>query len=271
MTAPLMTNFDEVYALPDPRGYFTRLRPLAYRTPQHAQHVFRELLGELGPGPHTVLDLCCSYGINATLLNHYLTLDQLYARYSSPELARLSTAELMARDRAFYSTRRRRDTVRTIGLDSSRPAVTYAHAAGLLDEGHCADLETAEPGEALLRAAAEADLITVTGGSSFLTERTYGPLVAANRGRAPVASFVLRQHDYRPVAACLADAGLEDWRSPVSYPQRRFTDTGEQRRVINAVVARGEDPTGKEAAGWHHAWLHVARPAGPAGRAGRPR
>lgn len=43
-----------------------------------------------------------------------------------------------------------------------------------------------------------ADLITVTDGSSFLTERTYGPLVAANQGRALVASFVLRQHDCRP-------------------------------------------------------------------------
>ncbi|MGJ3558514.1 hypothetical protein ACR6C2_04360 [Streptomyces sp. INA 01156] len=61
-------------------------------------------------------------------------------------------------------------------------------------------------------------------------------------------------------AACLAEAGLEDRRSPISYPQRRFTDPGEQRRVVNAVVAQGEDPTGKEAAGWHHMWLHVARP-----------
>ncbi|MFE6828373.1 hypothetical protein [Streptomyces sp. NPDC057690] len=46
--------------------------------------------------------------------------------------------------------------------------------------------------------------------------------------------------------------GLEGCRSPIRYPQRRFTDPGEQRRVVNAVVAQGEDPTGKEAAGRHH-------------------
>nr|WP_253268293.1 hypothetical protein [Streptomyces asoensis] len=65
-----------------------------------------------------------------------------------------------------------------------------------------------------------ADLITVTDGSSFLTERTYGPLVAPNQGHALMTSFVLRQHDYRPVAACPAEAGLEDCRSPICYPQR---------------------------------------------------
>jgi hypothetical protein len=39
-----------------------------------------------GP-PATVLDICCSYGINAALLNHHVTLEELYDRYTSPKLS----------------------------------------------------------------------------------------------------------------------------------------------------------------------------------------
>lgn len=262
MTTARMTTFDEVYALPDPRGYFTRLRPYAYQTPHHAQRLFRELLDELGPGPHTVLDLCCSYGINAALLTCDLTLADLYEHYTRADVADLAPEELIARDREFYAARRLADPVRVVGVDASKPAIAYALAVGLLAEGYAENLETAAPSAALLRAAAGAGLITVTGGSSFLTDRTYGPLVAAGGGRAPVASFVLRHHDYGPVTACLEGLGLTDVRSPVSYRQRRFTDPEEQRRVIAALAARDADPAGREAGGWYHAWLHVARPVG---------
>ncbi|MFE9933669.1 hypothetical protein [Streptomyces sp. NPDC005533] len=260
MATALMTSFDEVYALPDPRGYFTTLRPYEYQTPHHAQRMFRGLLEELGPGPHTMLDLCCSYGINAALLTCDVTLADLYEHYTARATASLSTDELASRDREFYAARRLADPVRVIGVDASAPAIAYALAVGLLAEGYAENLETAPPSAELLRAAAGAGLITVTGGSSFLTARTYAPLAGATAGRAPVASFVLRHHDYEPVTACLAGLGLTDRRSPVSYPQRRFTDAEEQRRVLAALAARGVDTAGKEADGWHHAWLHVARP-----------
>ena len=42
------------------------------------------------------MDVCCSYGINAALLKHELTLNDLYARYGSGELAGLSSEELTA-------------------------------------------------------------------------------------------------------------------------------------------------------------------------------
>ncbi len=261
MTAA-MTSFDEVYALPDPRGYFTALAPYAYQTPAHAQPVFRTLADGLGPGRRTMLDLCCSYGINAALVNHDVTLDELYAHYTAPEAARLTTAGLIDRDRAFYAARRRPHAVRVIGIDIARPAVEYALAAGLLDEGHTDDLETAEPGEGLRRSAAGVGLITVTGGTSFLTERTFGRLLTAVGRPVPVAAFVLRTHDYRPIARCLEAYGLTVERAGDTSPQRRFTDPEEQHRAVAAVRALGEDPAGKEAAGWFHTRLHLARPAG---------
>ncbi|MFB6812383.1 hypothetical protein [Streptomyces sp. NPDC056387] len=87
MTGAGMTSFDDVYGLPDPRGHFGRLGPYGYQTPGHAQPVFRALAGELPPERRAVLDLCCSYGIDAALLNHDLTLDDLYAHYTSPRPA----------------------------------------------------------------------------------------------------------------------------------------------------------------------------------------
>ena len=56
-------NFDHVYDLPDPRGYFETLGSLDYLAPEHGRHLFPILLRELGTsgGPDGVLDLCCSY------------------------------------------------------------------------------------------------------------------------------------------------------------------------------------------------------------------
>ncbi|MEU8435183.1 hypothetical protein AB0F18_20105 [Streptomyces sp. NPDC029216] len=260
MSAPAMTSFGEVYRLPDPRGYFTRLQPYAYQTPAHAQPVFRALAGELAPGRRTVLDVCCSYGINAALLNHDLTLDELYAHYTSEPAARLSTAELIRYDREFYAKRRRPDAVRVIGTDVSRPAVEYAVAVGLLDEGHDEDLETAEPAPRLRAAAPGVGLITITGGTSFLTGRTFGRLLTAIGRPVPVAAFVLRTHDFRAIAACLESYGLTVEPAADTNPQRRFTDPREQAAAVAAVTALGEDPEGKETAGYFHTRLHLARP-----------
>ncbi|MFF5538466.1 hypothetical protein ACFY71_39455 [Streptomyces cinerochromogenes] len=67
--------------------------------------------------------MCCSYGINAALLNHHVTLQDLYDRYTSPQLAGLTTAELIDADRTYYAARRRTDAVPVIGLDIAAPAI----------------------------------------------------------------------------------------------------------------------------------------------------
>ena len=67
-----------------------------------------------------MLDLCCSYGINAALLNHDHTLDALYARYCSTELAALSSDELVVADRAFYREHRHSHPVQVVGIDVAK-------------------------------------------------------------------------------------------------------------------------------------------------------
>ncbi|MEV6398868.1 hypothetical protein AB0M39_29480 [Streptomyces sp. NPDC051907] len=268
-----MTSFDDIYDQPDPRAFFRSLGRWDYQTPRHAQPVFRRLVAaraaaasaEPAAGaaePVTVLDICCSYGVNAALLNHDLTLDDLYAHYGSPLAAALTTAELIERDRAYYADRRRPDAVPVIGLDTAGNAVSYARAAGLLDEGFAENLEAGPPSKELLRAAQHTRLITVTGGASFLSPHTFQPLLAAAHAPVWVAAFVLRTGSYQPIADGLLPYGLTTEKSAEpTYPQRRFTGPTEQRYAVDAVTAAGEDPAGKETEGWFHTALHLSRPA----------
>ncbi|MFJ2605541.1 hypothetical protein ACIO13_11275 [Streptomyces sp. NPDC087425] len=261
-----MTSFDEIYDRPDPRDFFRVLGRWGYQTPQHAQGVFRRLVAARSDGPVTVLDLCCSYGINAALLNHDLTWADLHDHYTSPQAAALTTAELIARDRAYYAAHRRPDAVRAIGLDPAAHALAYARAVGLLDEGFAENLEAAAPSPGLLRATEDTGLITVTGGASFLTPRTFRPLLAAARQPVWVAAFVLRTGSYQAIADGLASEGLvTEKAAEPTYPQRRFTDADEQRHAVDAVTALGEDPRGKEADGCFHTAVHLSRPAEDAG------
>ncbi|MEV5238028.1 hypothetical protein AB0K89_02675 [Streptomyces cinnamoneus] len=260
------SSFDDVYGRADPRAYFARLAPLHYQVPHHAQPVFRGVLAdriraEPAGAPVTVVDLCCSYGINAALINHDVTLQDLYDRYTGPDTAGLSVGELIAGDKEFYAERRRPDAVRIVGVDASPPAVAYAAAVGLLDAAFAANLETTPVGASLADALASAGLITVTGGLSYIGPRTFDAVCAPARGRAWVAAFAVRPVDYQPVADALRRNGLVTRAGARTYRQRRFTDADEQRRVLARVRAAGLDPTGMETTGYYYATLYQSRPA----------
>ncbi|MEU2564484.1 hypothetical protein ABZ626_34905 [Streptomyces longispororuber] len=263
------TRFDDIYDRPDPRAYFRRLAPFAYEIPQHAQGVFRRTLAERersappGPGAEriTVLDLCCSYGINAALLNHDLTLDDLYAHYTGEEAGRLTVSELLDRDKEFYAARRRADAVRVVGVDTSAEATAYALAVGLLDEAYAENLERVPPSPGLVRALGRVGLLTVTGGVGYVSHRTFDALLAHVRLPLWVSAFVLRTVPYDRIAECLAAHGLTTTTDPERlYPQRLFTGPEEQRDAVARVLAAGDDPTGLEAAGRYYTRLYASRP-----------
>lgn len=263
------SRFEDVYGRPDPRAYFRRLAPLEYEIPHHAQPLFRQAAAERSalddgrPRPPAVLDLCCSYGINAALLNHDITLAEMYDRYTSPALRSMPTAELAERDKEFYAGRRRPDAVPVLGLDVAAPAVRYAVEAGLLEAGFTDDLEQGPPGPALTRALADVGLITLTGGGSYITARTFTALLDGAERPVWLSAFVLRTVSFRPVVQALAAHGL---RTTVdasrTYPQRRFTDERERRYAITAVRALGLDPAGREETGRFHTLHYESRPGG---------
>ena len=110
-----------------------------------------------------VLDVCCSYGINAALLTHELTLAELFEHYTSPVARRLTRADLIEWDKEFYAARRRPGAPRVIGLDVAGNALGYARAVGLLDAACAENLEQHPASPALRRAMTEVGLITMTG------------------------------------------------------------------------------------------------------------
>ncbi|TJZ49493.1 hypothetical protein FCH28_24630 [Streptomyces piniterrae] len=260
-------DFEAIYNCPDPRRYFTTLQPLDYQIPHHGQAVFRavaEVLRRRRPDrtPLNVVDLCCSYGVNAALLNCRLDLNDLYRRYAGHSLTVPPTHELAREDSTFFATRRLPEAARVIGLDAAENAVDYAQRIGLLERGFAENLEFDEPSPALRQALAGTDLITVTGGVGYITERTFGRLFDCMAEPPWVAAFVLRTVSYQPVSALLARAGLVTEKLTTrTFRQRRFADGDERRAAFAALAARGLSTAGKESDGFYHAELYLSRPA----------
>jgi hypothetical protein len=271
-------RFDDIYERPDPRDYFRRLAPLEYEIPHHAQPAFRRAAAERAalddgrPGRPAVLDLCCSYGINAALLNHDVTLAEMYERYTSPACRTMSAEQLAASDKQFYAERRRPDALPVFGLDVSAPAVHYALAAGLLDAAFTDDLEQVSPSPPLRRALTEVGLITLTGGGSYITSRTFAAVLDCARRPIWVSAFVLRTVSYHPIIETLAARGLRTTLDASrTYPQRLFTDEQERQYAIASVRALGHDPAGAEDAGRFHSLHYQSRPDGPGDPVQHPR
>ena len=257
---------DHIYTAPDPRAYFTTLRKLDYAIPQLAKPHFGRLIDELvtaRPGePLTVVDIGCSYGINAVLLRCDATMDELYERYGGIAASAQTRDTLLARDRELVRIRVRRPSVRFVGLDISAPALAYAREATFVDDTLRADLERDELTTGQRGQLAGAGLVISTGCIGYVTERTIGRVVDA-AGRPWMAHFVLRMYSFEPVAQCLAEAGYDTVRVNRMFKQRMFTSSEERAQVLDTLADVGVDPRGLEADGWLYAQLFISRPAIP--------
>ncbi|GID91158.1 class I SAM-dependent methyltransferase [Amorphoplanes digitatis] len=255
-------SLEGIYTQPDPRAYFTTLRELDYCIPQLAKPYFQQIIGQYRESRQvavpTVVDVGCSYGVNAALLRCDATMDDLYDRYADTELTR---QELLERDRELV--RSHGSPARFVGLDVSRPALEYASAAGFLDDAVQADLETREPTARQRALFADADIVISTGCLGYVTGRTLVRVAGARRDRRPwMAHFVLRMFPFAPIADRLADLGYETTRVDRTFRQRLFASDREQRQVLETMSAAGVDPEGLETDGWLHAQLYVSRPVG---------
>lgn len=262
-------NFDHIYNRPDPREYFQVLAELDYQIPQLAQPVFAALLAAREhharhEDGRTVLDVCCSYGVNAALLRCDVSMADLVRHYREPSLANMSPAELVAADRSFYAEHRHANAPRIAGLDVATNAVEYGRRVGLLDNGGVENLERQPPSAQLIEALGDVGLIISTGGVGYITARTFDGLlrVIPSRRRPWVAVFVLRMFSYARIAETLERHDLVTEELPeTTFPQRRFASTHEQDITLAAVRARSLDPTGREEQGRFHACFYLSRPA----------
>ena len=261
-------NFDRIYSKADPREYYRVLYGLDYIIPDLARPVFRALIAarEAAAGRRVrILDVGCSYGINAALARFPVDLARLAQRYAGPEMQGLSIQSLIDLDRHYFRAWPRHTDAEFIGLDASKRAIDYAAGVGLLDVGIAANLEHHQPTPYQADVFSGVDMIVSTGCVGYVTRRTFGHLLAHARPGDPpwVASFVLRMFSYDEIADMLARHGLVTEKlEGVTFVQRRFHSEDELRATISALEDRGIDPTGKEAEGLYHAELYVSRPAG---------
>lgn len=263
---PHKADFSSMYTRPDPRAYFDTLMPLDYQIPAHGARAVDGVLASLPEraDPTTVLDVCCSYGINAALLRSDLTLTRLGEHYRDPEAADVPGEVMIARDHDFFERHRRDRRLRLLGLDASRPAIDYSLRAGLLDDGWSDDLEHHDPSPSLAAGLAEVDVVVCTGGVGYVGAPTFTRILSAMdvHEHTRIVSFVLRSVDYGPIAATLERFGLVTEAAPGEVVrQRRFADVREHEATLRAVRDRGLDPAGLEEDGWHYATCFVSRPA----------
>jgi SAM-dependent methyltransferase len=250
-------SLDHVYTAPDPRPFCDALRGLEYHLPQLAKPYFAKLIEERGTP--TVLDVGCSYGVNAALYRHDMSMDDLYAHYAGEEAASLDRAGLISRDRALPVA----NDVRFIGLDVAAPALEYASAAGFLHAAVCADLEHDDPTDEQRAVLAEADLVVSSGCIGYVSERT---ITRIAQPRLPaMAHYVLRMFSYAPIAESLAGLGYRSEGVEGVFKQRRFASADEQEQILDAVRANGLEPHELETEGWLCAQLYLSSPADPRG------
>ncbi|NNH69399.1 class I SAM-dependent methyltransferase [Nocardia uniformis] len=262
-------SFDHIYDRPDPREYYARMAELDYCIPELAKPHFAKFIDEYrdatGIAAPTVLDLGCSYGVNAALLRHDLTMAELTRHYlgdaeSACDTSTETIEQLIARDRAALATDEL-PGVGFLGMDASRPALEYAHSAGILHDIVHADLESGDPTESQRSVLATADLVISTGCVGYITDRTLLRVARAHGGKLPwMAHFVLRMFSFDPIAVRLGELGYHTERAPGAYRQRRFASADERDRVLNTLAAEDIDTVGYESDGWLYAQLYLSRP-----------
>lgn len=260
-------NLDHIYNQPDPRPYFHELRKLDYTIPDAAKPVFQTLLSCLHRRNRNtvhVLDLGCSYGVNAALLKHDLTMPELYEHWSLSRLSEAEPDEVVDRDRRFFDEIEKQEDIQVVGLDQAENAIAFAEEVGLLDEGVVADLETEPLSGPTKDELAPIDLVTSTGCVGYLTEKSFARLMPAiTKGRLPwIANFVLRAFPFDDIDATLSEWGYVTEKLPDrSFIQRRFASADERDQMLQQLTDQGIDPTGKEADGHLIAEFYLSRPA----------
>jgi hypothetical protein len=255
-------NFDGIYAEPDPRSYYETLAEFGYEIPAHSATLFGQVADIVGNGrPAKVIDLCCSYGVNSAMLKYEVDFDEVMAHYTDPVSRALSREELISRDRDWLADRAYEDAPVIVGVDASAPAIDYACEAGLLDSGLAEDLEVDEPSHTLTAELADADLISVSGGIGYITDRTIDR-VLEHAERPWLAALCLRWVDFGPIVDAASRHGLLTERlDDTTFRQRRFADDAERNHVLAQLDALGIDPDGREDQGWHHNDFYLLRPA----------
>ncbi len=259
-------TMDHIYDRADPRAYFRELKSVGYQIPGAAKPLLQKLIGlrqkQTDDTVH-ILDLGCSYGTNAALLKHDLSIQDLYDRWGELEQRSATAKEIIEQDADFFAQLDQVEEIEVIGLDVAENAIAYGEQAGLLDRGLAMDLESQPLPQDVWPDLAAVDLVTSTGCVGYVTEKSFEHLLpAVTRGARPwFANFVLRMFPFEAIAETLGKAGfVTEKLSQRLFVQRNFASRDEQDQVLEKLTERGIDPSGKETQGYLLAELYLTRP-----------
>ena len=260
-------DMGHIYNQFDPRAYSHELNKLDYEIPDNAKPIFQKLIGHLQQRRDDtvhILDLGCSYGINAAILKHDLSMDELNEHWGQKKMMDASSEEVIAYDQQFFADINANEDIEVIGLDQAENAIAYGLESGLLDDGLAVNLES-EPLSALeSEKLAPTDLVTSTGCVGYLTEKSFDRLLpAVTEGDQPwIANFVLRLFPFDTIAKSLEKWGyITEKFDGQTFLQREFASDNEQKQVLEQLGEQGINPTGKEAKGQFLAEFFLSRPA----------
>ena len=260
------TDFSATYDRPTPETYYRTLQGLDYRTPELARPFIRRCLDLVRKTFRNrqprVIDLCCGYGANAALLNHDVDMDDLYDRYTNWPAPGLSKRAMIEGDRRLFTARRKSpQEAEVIGVDVAANALAYAKDAGLLTEALPLNLEHDDPDARTRALFGGADMVTVTGGLSYIGRATFERVLDCfpDYRRPWIVWFPLRHVNFDGVADTLAQFGMKTKRV-ATLPHRRMTDASERKIVLQQLKEAGLDPN-DEKVGYLHAACMISRPA----------
>lgn len=259
-------NMDSIYDQSDPRAYFRELERLGYAMPNAAKPIFQKLITHRRRSQDDtvrVLDIGCSYGVNAALLKHDLSMGDLYEHWTQKGLTDAAPEEVVEYDQRFFADLDEPEDIEVIGLDVAENAVAFAEKVGLLDEGIAINLETEPLPASAEEELAPVDLVTSTGCVGYVTEKSFESLLPAiTRDRQPwIANFVLRMFPFDAIEETLSGWGyVTEKLEGQTFVQREFASIEEQGQVLEQLREEGIDPAGKEAEGDLLAEFYLSRP-----------
>ncbi len=259
-------DITDIYNKPDPRNYYSTLRELDYQIPETAKPIFQRVISAYRHAHEKekvrVLDVGCSYGVNAAILKCDLEMDQLYDLYASQKGPRTKRDQLLAHDQTLMDERIKDADLEVVGLDISKHAIDYAVEANLLDDGVAANLEAGGPPPEAAAVLDEADLVISTGCIGYIGKKTLKGILDANAPRKPwMTHFVLRMFPFDEIDTVLEGFGyVTEKVENRTFVQRRFASEEEQEQVLHRLSELGIDASGLEADGWYHAEAFISRP-----------
>lgn len=260
-------NMDHIYDQSDPRPYFGALEKLGYVIPDTAKPIFQALIRHLQSrqgDPVHILDLGCSYGVNAAILKHDLSMAQLYEHWRHSKLKGAAPELVATYHREFFADLDEPEDISVTGLDRAPNAIAFAEDVGLLDDGIAVNLEIEPLPARAEEELASVDLVMSTGCVGYLTEKSFDRLLpVVTQGRLPwIANFVLRSFPFDTIEASFDDWGyVTEKLEGQSFFQRQFASADEKTQLLKQLSERGLDPAEEEAESGLVAEFYLSRPA----------